>query len=115
MDPTVEQSIVSTVTSAIAAAVDVIQTKHKEEMLALREMIEKSLLLREFSSSTSPPDPNASSKALPPVDLQSKATNRCNQSDLGYFNPHLDTKAHSEGKVVSVGKDVYYRNVVLFV
>lgn len=39
---------------------------------------------------------------------------RWNQAELGYFNPHLN-KAHGEGEVVLVGKDVYYRNVVLFV
>ena len=83
-------------------------------MLALREMIEKSLFLKDSASSTPPPDPNASSKALPPTDLQSRATDRWNQSDLGYFDPHLD-KAHGEGEIVSVGKNVYYRNVVLFV
>ena len=114
MDPMVEQSIASAVTSAIAAAVDAIQTKHKEEMLALREMIEKYLLLKDSASSTPPFDPNASSKALPLMDLQSRATNRLNQSDLGYFDPHLD-KTHGEGEIVSVGKDVYYMNVVLFV
>ena len=114
MDPAVEQSIASAVTSAVTAAVDAIQAKHKEEMLALQEMIEKSLFLKDSTSSTPPLDPNASSKAFPPTDLQSKATDRWNQSDLGYFDPHLD-KAHGEGEIVSVGKDVYYRNVVLFV
>ncbi len=77
-------------------------------------MIEKSLLLKDSTSSTPPPDPNASSKAFPPIDLQSKATDRWNQSDLDYFDPHLN-KAHGEGEIVLVGKDVYYRNVVLFV
>ena len=48
------------------------------------------------------------------MDLQSRATDRWNQSDLGYFDPHLDN-AHGEGEIVLVGKDVYYRNVVLFV
>ncbi len=33
---------------------------------------------------------------------------------MGYFDPHLD-RAHGEGEIVSVGKDVYYRNVILFV
>lgn len=78
-------------------------------------MIEKSLLFGDFSSSTSPPDLNVSSKALPLADLQSKATDRQNQSDLGYFDYHLDTKVHGEGKVVLVEKNVYYRNVILFV
>ena len=84
-------------------------------MLALREMIEKLLLLRDSSFFTSPPDLNAFNKALRLVDLQSKATNKWSQSDLGYFNLHLDTIAHGEGKVVPVEKDVHYKNVVLFV
>ena len=115
MDPTVEQSIASAVTSAVSAAVDAIQTKHKEEMLALREIIEKSLLLRNFSSSTLSPDPDATLKAhLATNSLPKALTERWNQADLGYFDPHLD-RAHGEGEIVSVGKNVYYRNVVLFV
>ena len=35
-------------------------------------------------------------------------------ADLGYFNPMLD-KSYGEGKVVTVGKDVYYRLVILFI
>lgn len=84
-------------------------------MLVLKEMIKKLLLLRDSLSSTSLPNSNTSSKALPPTDLQSKATNRWNQSTFGYFDLHLDTKAHGKGKVVLVGKNVYYKNVVLFV
>ena len=84
-------------------------------MLALREMIEKFLLLREFPSITPPPDLDASLKALPGADsLPKTTTERWNQADLGYFDPHLD-RAHGKGEIVSVGKDVYYRNVVLFV
>ena len=114
MDPAVKQSIASAVTSAVTAAIDAIQAKHKEEMLALREMIEKSLLLKDSASSTPPPDLNASSKLSPPAHFPSKSTKRWNQADLGYFDPHLD-RAHGEGEIVSIGKDVYYRNVVLFV
>lgn len=77
-------------------------------------MLKKSLLFKDFASSTPPPNPNTSSKALSLMDLQSRAINRWNQSDLCYFNSHLD-KAHDESKIVSVGKDVYYRNIVLFV
>ena len=35
-------------------------------------------------------------------------------ADLGYFNPMLD-KSYGEGEVVTVGKDVYYRSVILFI
>lgn len=83
-------------------------------MLALRKMIEKALLLRESDSSTPPSNSNVSSKLSPPADLPLKATERWNQVNLGYFDLHLD-KAHGEGEIVSVGKDVYYKNVVLFV
>ena len=114
MDPAVEQSIASAVTSAVTAAADAIQAKPKEEMLALREMIVNFLLLKNFTSSTPSPDPNVSSKAFPPTDLQSKAIDRWNQSNLGYFDRHFN-KTHGEGEIVLVGKDVYYRNVVLFV
>lgn len=114
IDLAVQHLISSAVTSAVAAAMASAQTKHKEKMLALRKMIEKTLLLRESGSSTPPLDPNASSKLSSPADLPSKSTKRWNQADLGYFNPHLD-KAQGEGIVISVGKDVYYRNIVLFV
>lgn len=73
MDPAVEQSIANAVTSAVTVAVDTIQAKHEEEMLALREMIKKSLLFKDSASSTSPPDLNASSKLSPPADLPSKS------------------------------------------
>lgn len=78
MDPTVKQSIANTVISTVAAAVNVIQTKHKEEMLAFQEMIRKFLLFRDSSASTSLPNPNTSSKALLLANLQSKATDKWN-------------------------------------
>lgn len=37
-----------------------------------------------------------------------------NQANLGYFDSHLDDKAHGIREVVLVGKNVYYQNVVLF-
>lgn len=114
MNLVIEQSIASTVTSTVTVAADAIQAKHKEEMLALQEMIEKFLLFKDSIFFIPSLDPNAFSKAFPLIDLQSKATDRQNQSNLSYFKPYLD-KAYSESKIVSVGKDVYYRNVVLFV
>ena len=115
MDSSLQQSISNAVLSAVAAAVAAIQGKHENEMLSLWEMIEKSLLLRESPSPTPPPDPDATPKTLPAGDFLPKAlTESWNQADLGYFDPHLD-RAHGEGEIVSVGKDVYYRNVVLLV
>lgn len=49
--------------------------------------------------------------------LQSKQSTQVehwNQADIGYFDPHFDNKGYGAGEVVLVGKDVYYRNVVLF-
>lgn len=84
-------------------------------MLSLQEMIEKSLLLRDFLSATLPPNPNATPKAYLGANPLPKSTaKRWNQANLGYFYPPLD-RAHREGKIVLIGKDVYYRNVVLFV
>lgn len=84
-------------------------------MLALREMIKKSLLLTDSAFATPPPDPNAAPKALSGGDSLPKApTERWNQADLGYFNPHLD-RAHGKGEIVSVRKDVNYRNIVFFI
>lgn len=77
-------------------------------------MIEKTLLLRESGSSTPSPDPKVSSKLSPPADLLSKSIERWNQADLGYFDPHFD-KTYGKGKEVFVSKNVYYRNVILFV
>ncbi len=37
-----------------------------------------------------------------------------NQIDFGYFDSNVDDKANGAGELVSVEKDVYYRNVVLF-
>lgn len=85
-------------------------------MHALQEMIKKSLLLRESPFATPPLDLNAIPKAHSSADsLPKTSTKRWNQADLGYFNPHLDTKVLGESKVVLVGKKVYYGNVMLFV
>ena len=78
-------------------------------------MIKKFLLLKEYSSMTLPPDPDASPKVLPGDDFLPKAlTERRNFGHLGYFYPNLNI-AQREDEVMLVKKDVYYRNVVLFV
>ncbi len=115
MDFSLQQLIASVVTSAVATAVSSIQAKYESKILSLREMIEKSLLLRDFPSATPPPDPDVAPKAHSGANpLPKSTTKRWNQADLGYFDPHLD-RAHGEGEIVLVGKDVYYRNIVLFV
>lgn len=78
-------------------------------------MIEKYLLLRESLSANSFSDLDATPKAFPDGNSLLKASiERWNQADLGYFNPHLN-RAYGEGEMVSVGKDIYYKNVVLFI
>lgn len=76
IDLAIEQVIASAITFAVIATADVIQVKYKKKMLVLQEMIEKSLLFKDFSSSISFSDPNASSKAFSLTDFQSKASNR---------------------------------------
>lgn len=114
MDPTKQHLISSAVTSGIIAAMTSMHTKYEEEILALREMIKKSLLLREPASFTLSLDSNASNKASALSDFPSRTTKRWNQADLGYFDPYLD-EAYSKGEIVSIGKDVYYKNMVLFI
>ena len=115
MDSSFQKSITSAVAYAVVTAVASIQAKHESEMLSLPEIIKKSLLLRDSPSATPPPDPDAAPKSHPDANSIPKArTERLNQADLEYFDPHLD-RANGEGEIVSVGKDVYYKNVVLFV
>lgn len=84
-------------------------------MLSFREMIEKALLLRESLFATSFPNPNISFKAYPTANfLLKNMTERWNQPDLGYFDPHFD-KTHGASGIVVVGKDVYCKNLMLFV
>lgn len=114
MDSSIQQFITSAVTFAVTTAVAPIQTKHESKMLSLHELIKKSLLLSNSSSSTPLPDPDVVANAYPSTNSLSKAsTERWNQADLGYFDLHLN-RAHGKGKIVSVGKNVYYKNVVLF-
>ena len=40
--------------------------------------------------------------------------NRLDTVDLGYFDPYLD-KAYGEGEVITIKKDTYYRNPILFI
>ena len=37
-----------------------------------------------------------------------------NAVELGYFDSHLD-KSYEDNKIVTMGKNVYYRSVILFV
>ena len=76
MDLAIQHSISSAITFVIAAAMASVQIKHKEEMLVLREIIEKALLLRESGSSTLPSDPNAFRKLSLPANLPLKTTER---------------------------------------
>lgn len=76
MDLAIHHLISSAVTFAVATTMVSVQMKHKKDMLALQEIIEKSLLLRKSIYSTLPPNPDASSKAFSPADLLSKTTKR---------------------------------------
>ena len=65
IDSSLQQSIASAVTFVVTTMVASIQAKHESEMLSLREIIEKSLLLRDSASATPPPDPDAAPKVRP--------------------------------------------------
>lgn len=115
MNSSLQQLITSVVTSAITRAVTFIQAKHDNKMLSLWEMIKISLLVRKSPSATPLPNHDATPKAYLGNDsLPKTSTERWNQANLGYFDPHLN-RAYGEGEIVLVRKDVYYKNVVLFV
>lgn len=80
----------------------------------------ESLVDSSFTVSPKPKSSHAPLASLPPEPFvlsseQHSQVERWNQADLGYFDPHLDDRVHGAGVVVSVEKDVYYRNMVLFV
>lgn len=83
-------------------------------MLSLHKMIEKFLLFRDSPLTIPPPNSDASVKMSTPPDNPTKIAKVWNEANLSYFDSHLD-KAHGEEEIVSVGKDVYYKNMVLFV
>lgn len=115
MDFSLQQSIISVEASTVATAVASIHAKYKSKMLSLQKKIKNSLFLRDFRFGTPLLDPDAPPKThLNANSLPKATTKRWNQADLGYFDPYLN-RAHGEGEIVLVKKDVYYRNVVLFV
>ena len=61
-----------------------------------------------------PPLSSLHSESFILLSKQLTRVKRWNQVDLDYFDPHLDDKTHGAREVVSVEKDVYYWNVVLF-
>lgn len=73
MNSSPQQSITNAVLSAVATAVAAIETRHKNEMLAFWEMIEKSLLLTYSVSAILPLDPDAAPKILSCGDSLPKA------------------------------------------
>lgn len=78
-------------------------------------MIKKSLLLKKFLFATPPLNPNATFKAQSGAKSLPKATTkRWNQADLGYFDFYLN-KTYKKSEIVLVEKNVYYKNLVLFV
>lgn len=78
MDSFIQQSISNTVTSAVTIAVTTIQTKYKNKIFSLREIIEKSFLLEDSALMILLPNPDTSAKASSPTNNLTKVTERCN-------------------------------------
>lgn len=74
INSSLQQSITSVVSFTMATAVAAIETRHKNKMLALRKLIEKSLLLKEFPFANPAPDLDAAPKALPGADFLPKTS-----------------------------------------
>lgn len=77
------------------------------------DLIEKTLSSNALPLPSTPPtDPGASPK--PSLLFESGLKNeKWNQAELGYFDLHIKG-VYGEGKVVSMEKEIYYRNVMLF-
>lgn len=89
--------------------------KLDEKFESMRVMIE-ALMDSGLAISPKPKPSQYQSPSLGPDQVeQQPRMERWNQADLGYFDPHLDEKAHGSGDVVLVSKNVYYQNLVLFV
>lgn len=58
--------------------------------------------------------PGPSGQAADPGISTGSDNGKWNATEIGYFDPHLD-KSYGDGEIVTVGKDVYYRSVLLFV
>lgn len=114
MDSSIQQSIISVVTSTMTTAVAAIQANYKGKMLFLYEIIEKSLFLKDSPSAILSLNPNASTNVFIPSNTFPKAIDKWNLADLSYFDPHLN-KAYGNKEIVLVGKNVYCRNDVFFV
>lgn len=112
MDLLIEQLIAYAVISAVIIAVFLLQTKHKDKIMLFRNLIEKMLIANAFSSlSILLADTAHKPSKLTNTFLKNK---RWNQTELGYFDLYLD-RAYGKGKIVSIGKEVYYRIMVLFI
>lgn len=74
MNFSVQQSIVNAVNFAIAIAVLAIQPKHNNDMFFLRNLIERSLLLKDFHFETLFPNLDAIAKAFLSAKTFSKAS-----------------------------------------
>ena len=74
MDSSLQQFITSAVLSAVATTVATIQAKYEIKMLSLREMIEKSLLLKKSPSMAPPPNSDTTPKAFPGDDSLPKVS-----------------------------------------
>lgn len=114
IDSTIQQLITNVVIFVVVIAVTAIQTKYENKMLSLYKIIEKSLFLRDFPMTIPSPDHDTSAKMSTPPDNLTKTTERWNQANLGYFDSPLD-KAYRKREIISIGKDVYYKNEVFFV
>lgn len=63
------------------------------------------------------PTPSAGEQPILPdhPDINKRLDERWNQAKLGYFDSHLDKAIYKKREVIILGKDIYYRIVVLFV
>lgn len=84
-------------------------------MFFLHKLIIRFLLLKDFLFAILFFNPDAIIEAPFSANIfLKKLIKKLNQTDLDYFNPHLD-KAPNERKIVLVNKNIYYKNIMFFV
>lgn len=122
MDPNL-QSLSSSVSELSSSMSDLTQ-KYDSMQLDFKEKLDNlQSIFASFMANNTPTAPNPTTSQQPdaqqppsqqpPIQEPQAAmfaprTERWNQADLGYFDPHLD-RSHGEGEIVSLGKEVYFR------
>lgn len=105
------------VTSTIITAFAELQIKQHADNQSLYLMIKNQFASKQPTSSASEQFSSAGKQLTlsPNSDTSKKLDERWNQFNPSYFDLYLDEAAQGKNEIVILGKDIYYRNMVLFI